>query len=359
MTQAMKITRTAIVIDRSGSMGRFSDAVVKVVDDHVKFLAQQAEELKQEIRVTIVAFGSTVETLIFDTGVQWLPSIKDLYRTSGNTAMIDGTLKAIKDLKDQDRLSRLAKVYGELNYHVLVVTDGAENYSTGTADSLARTISNLGENWTVGCMVPNYQGRILAGRYGFPPGNVTTWDATSAQGVEEAGRVLRGSTQTYLTNINRGVRSSRTLFAGGTDQVNEQTVAGLKALETSKYVLIPVANPGDRLTTYTYAARRDPKQRKCVLINEFIEMANHRYVTGSTFYELTDMSQVVQANKMIAVVDEQTSKVYLGDQARRLLELPDTKVRLKKLPNSRYSIFIASHATNRLLPIGTRVLLLV
>lgn len=358
MTQAIKITHAAILIDKSGSMARHASSVVKVVDEHIKFLAEQAVALNQEIRVTVIAFGSTVETLIFDTGAQWLPSIRGMYQTSGNTALIDAVMKANADLKKQDDLTKIARLVGEHNYLTFVFTDGQENWSSNTASDLKDLLNRQGENWTVACMVPDIRAKMTAERYGFPHNNITTWDTSSVRGVEEAGQVLRGATQTYLTNINRGVRGSTTMFVGGSDQVNQQAIdaSGLKPLDPSQFMLIPVANPGDRLTVAV--KKRDPKQRKCVLINDFVEATGRRYVVGKTFYQLGDMSEVVQANKLIAVVDNQTAKVYLGEAARKLLRLPDTRVRLKKDPNGRYDVYIASHATNRLLPIGSQILLL-
>jgi hypothetical protein len=361
MTQAdkVKITRVAIVLDKSGSMKYHAPNVIKVVDEHIKWLAGQAVALNQEIRVTVIAFGSSVETLIYDTGVQWLPSIKDLYSPTGNTALIDATIFAQTELRKLDDLTKLAKIVWEYNYLTFVFTDGYENYSRQPAHYLRDLLKRQADNWTVACMVPDVRGKIAAEQYGFAPGNVEVWNSSSSQGVEDAGRTLRGATETYLTNINAGVRGSRNLFhVGGADQVNAQTIdaSGLKPLDPSQFMLIPVANPGNRLAQSV--KKRDPKQRQCVLISDFVEATGRRYVVGKTFYQLGDMTEVVQANKLIAAVDNRTAKVYLGAEARKLLQLPDTRVRVKKDPNGRYDVYIASHATNRLLPIGSQILLL-
>lgn len=364
MTQANKTVRHVLLLDNSGSMRLRADSLIQVVDAHVKWLAEQSKISGQETRISIFTFNSGVECLVFDTDVLRYKTIRGSYRTGGNTALISAFLKSQDHL---DLLEQAYGSYGEHNFFTVIFTDGAENWSQHVenltpnqlADKVKRRILNLGENRTVACMVPDARGQINAVNWGIPQGNVAIWNADSATGVEEAGLTLRGATQTLLNTYSTGARSSRGVFtAGGVDQVNADTIdaSGLKPLDPSKFLLIPVANPGGRLTEYV--KKRDIRKRKAVMISDFVETTGRRYVVGKTFYQLGNLSERVQANKLIAVVDNVTNKVYLGDAARKLLNLPDAKVTLKKDPNGRYDIYIASHSTNRYLEIGSQILLL-
>lgn len=363
MTQANKIVHHFLLLDNSGSMRHRADSLIQVVDSHVKWLADESRTSGQETRVSIFTFNSGVDCLVYDTDVLRYNTIRSHYRTGGNTALLSAFIKSQQDL---DNLNAAYNNYGEHNFFTVVITDGAENWShvieRQTAQTLVtkvkQVIAQQGENRTVACMVPDVRGKIAAANWGFPQGNIAVWDASSAQGVEEAGMTLRGATQTLLDTYSTGARNSRAVFAGGVDQVNAQTIdaSGLKPLDPSKFLLIPVANPGGRLTEYV--KKRDVLKRKTVMISDFVETTGRRYVVGKTFYQLGRLSERVQANKLIAVVDNVTNKVYLGDAARKLLNLPDARVTLKKDPNGRYDIYIASHSTNRYLEIGSQILLL-
>jgi hypothetical protein len=339
------------------------NSLIQVVDAHVKWLADESRTSGTETRISIFTFNSGVECLIFDMDVLRYKTIRGSYRTGGNTALLSAFLKSQDHL---DKLENAYGSYGEHNFFTVIFTDGAENWSqhiehltpNQLADKVKRRIQGLGENRTVACMVPDARGQTNAVNWGIPQGNVAIWNADSATGVEEAGMTLRGATQTLLDNYSTGARNSRAVFAGGVAQVNADTInaSGLKPLDPSKFLLIPVANPGGRLTEYV--KKRDIRKRKAVMISDFVETTGRRYVVGKTFYQLGHLSDRVQANKLIAVVDNVTNKVYLGEAARKLLNLPNERVTLKKDPNSRYDIYIASHSTNRYLEIGSQILLL-
>ena len=364
MTQANKTVRHVLLLDSSGSMRTREHSLIEVVDAHVKWLAEQSKVSGQETRITILTFKSHVDCLVFDMDVLRYKTIRGAYRTGGNTALLSAFLKSQAHLDD---LEHAYGQYGEHNFFTVVFTDGAENWShtventpiNAVVSRVQRYMANIGQNRTVACMVPDARGQINAVNWGFPQGNVAIWNADSATGVEEAGVTLRGATQTLLDTYSTGARSSRGVFtAGGVDQVNAATIdaSGLKSLDPSKFLLIPVANPGGRLTEYV--KKRDIRKRKAVMISDFVETTGRRYVVGKTFYQLGNLSERVQANKLIAVVDNVTNKVYLGEAARKLLNLPDAKVTLRKDPNGRYDIYIASHSTNRYLEIGSQILLL-
>jgi hypothetical protein len=97
------INHVAFVVDRSGSMSDLKSKTIEVFDNQIKFLAKRSTELNQETRVSVYLFGSTVENVIFDMDVLRLPSLKELYKIEGMTALIDATIQAISDLSSYPR----------------------------------------------------------------------------------------------------------------------------------------------------------------------------------------------------------------------------------------------------------------
>src|SRR6478609_5655019 len=89
------INHIAFVIDASSSMGHLSDTVVEIFDSQIAYLAKRSKELDQETRASVYLFSDTTKNLVFDMDVMRLPSLKELYRAYGNTALLDAVEKSI------------------------------------------------------------------------------------------------------------------------------------------------------------------------------------------------------------------------------------------------------------------------
>lgn len=358
-----KINHVALVIDASFSMDKHQKAVIAVADGLIKHLAAKSQELDQETRVTVYTFGDDWRVLIFDKDVMRLPSIKDLYKIDGNTALIAATMKS------QDDLAKTAQMYGDHAFLTYVITDGEENVSrwstvfggngqrvryTTTASKytdheikkmLADRLNGLEENWTVACLVPNQMGVRYAESYGFPRDNIQIWDTTSKDGILEVGKVITEATDTYMTNRDLGVRGSKTMFAKmGAADLNLGAVkqAGLRRLPKDKYEVLAVLAADDGAA-----------------IKEFVErMTGKPYVTGTAHYELMK-TEKIQPSKKVLVRDKKSGVVYTGQHARDLLGLPsDREVRVKTDENPKYRVFVQSTSLNRKLVAGTKLILL-
>lgn len=328
------INHIALVLDASTSMrqGRNDDKLIKVADAQIAHLAQRSKELDQETRVSVYTFADTVRCVVFDKDVLRLPSIASLYRASGMTALIDATLKS------QDDLLRTAQMYGDHSFLTFVLTDGGENRSSNSPTTLANRLRGLPDNWTVGVLVPDFQGVAYAKASGFPAGNIAQWDPSKSGGVDEAMDTIRTATDTFMVGRTSGVRGSKTIFGGGADKVNARSVkTSLKPLDPYVFDFIPVH------ADYP--------------IREFIESRGMVYNIGSAYYQLTK-SEKVQATKQVAVRELKTGKVYAGREARNLLGLPDTEVRVRPDFNPDFQIFIQSTSINRKLIQSTDVLVM-
>lgn len=368
------INHIALVLDASGSMSRHQSQLIKVADDQIAYLAQRSKELDQETRVTIYSFDDTVQCLVYDKDVLRLPSIGNLYRIGGMTALIDATLKS------QDDLAHTWEGYGDHSFLTFVLTDGMENASTGgrtirsnfltprerqlMIDTLRSRLEKLPDHWTVAVLVPDQQGKREAMQFGFPRDNIAVWDATSEQGVEDAVSAIRTATDTYMTNRTVGVRGSRSLFVGGNVDAKAIKAVGLKPLPTKERKIVVIAKTKDTESLFferpiNSVTKSRPVADKAwhVEIKPFVDAAYPPYRVGMAYYELIK-SERVTGDKDIAVVEVNTNQVYVGDGARQLLGLPTGECRIKPTLNRDYKIFVESTSINRHLRIGTQLLLL-
>ncbi|TDT24420.1 hypothetical protein EV562_11832 [Streptomyces sp. BK208] len=338
------INHVALVLDASSSMRRLSHKVVEVADQQIAYLARRSQELDQETRVTVYVFADQVECVIYDKDVLRMPSLKQMYRVGGMTALLAATLKS------QRELAQTAQLYGDHSFLTFVLTDGQENVSHRCPDApvrdpralveaVATMIETQADNWTLAVLVPDQMGKREAMQYGFPKDNIAIWDATSTQGLEEAGQVIQEATEKFMVGRTKGIRGSRAVFSTGADAVNKETIeaAGLTPVESSKYRLIDVT--------------RD------VAIRDWVVERGHTYRTGGAFYQLSK-SEKVQPKKQISVLEKKTDRVYTGPEARALLGLPDVEVRIRPDHNDDFTIFVQSTSVNRKLVANTRLLLM-
>ncbi|MEU5431922.1 vWA domain-containing protein [Streptomyces sp. NPDC020719] len=339
------INHVALVLDASSSMSHLSGKVVEVADQQIAYLARRSRELEQETRVTVYVFADTVECVIYDKDVLRMPSLKQLYRVGGMTALLAAALKS------QRELAQTAQLYGDHSFLTFVLTDGQENASHRSPDALGRDpralvkavaemIATQQDNWTLAVLVPDQMGKREAMQCGFPKDNIAIWDATSTRGLEEAGQVIRQATENFMVGRAQGIRGSRAVFSTGAEAVNKDTIeaAGLTPVDPSQYQLIPVARE---------AAIRD-----------WVIECGHTYRTGCAFYQLSK-SEKIQARKQIAVLEKKTDRVYTGPEARALLGLPDAEARVKPDHNDDFTIFVQSTSVNRKLVAHTRLLLMI
>ncbi|RKN09409.1 vWA domain-containing protein [Streptomyces radicis] len=338
------INHVALVLDASSSMSHLSRKVVDVADRQIAYLARRSRELDQETRVTVYVFSDKVKCVIYDKDVLRMPSLKQLYRVGGMTALLAAALKS------QRELAQTAQLYGDHSFLTFVLTDGQENASHRSPDAptrdprelvrnVAEMIETQEDNWTLAVLVPDQMGKREATQCGFPKDNIAIWDATSTQGLEEAGQVIQEATEKFMVGRTQGIRGSRAVFSTGAKAVNRKTIkaAGLAPVNPSEYQLIQVS--------------RD------AAIRDWVVECGHTYRTGGAFYQLSK-SEKIQARKRIAVLEKKTDRVYTGPEARALLGLPDVEVRVTPDHNDDFTIFVQSTSVNRKLVPNTRLLLM-
>lgn len=351
-----------IVLDASTSMRTLSQAVIQVADKLIQDMASMSgsDQFDQETRITLYTFADNVTCVFDDMDVERAKkkSIKDLYKADGNTALLKATHTAIEDM------SLVSEKYGDHSFLLFVITDGEENVSdrdpwgrplTGQKISyhqaLPAKIASLPEHWTLGVLVPNALGVHRAKQYGFPAGCISVWDATSARGVEEAGRTIMAATTSYMTSRASGLRGTKSLFQTNVGAIDTSAVqAALTPLDINSYALAPVLT---QTTTSEFVA-------------EYLR-THPGHQVGDVFYQLTGSKAtkgkrgiIVQGHKPVAVMERSSSRVYTGPEARKLVGLPDHNVTVDPTDEKGdYLLFVRSDASNRILYPGTKFLMMV
>lgn len=368
-----RVNHVVVGVDKSGSMKPYEATVIRAVDEFIETLRAGSEERvdehgrklpRQETRISLYAFDHQVECLVWDMSVHDLPSMRDVYRVDGGaTSLIEATVVSLEDLKNE-----VSQKYGEHSFLQLIWTDGIDNASgiseTGEMhsspdgrhvvhpaqlDRWKRRIRDLQDSlpghWTSAILVPGALAKQKAQEYGFAPGNIDIWDATTAQGVEEAVGTMKTAAQNFLRGRDKGVRGTRNLFAVGQDL----------DIATVKSVLTPLKG-----TEYKFLKVRSEDHDK--EIRPFVEerMPGVTYRQGMAYYQLGPRV-TVQASKDVVVCDD-NGLVYGGPDARELLFGEDGRTNgslsVKAGHNPKLRVFVQSKSVNRKLKKGTDLLVM-
>ena len=325
------INHIVIALDSSGSVQTFKDQIIKVFDNQISYLARRSSELNQETRVSVYTFANEAKCVIYDKDVLRLPSIKEFYKPSGNTALIDSVVLALGDLKETPQK------YGDHSFLIYVITDGEENYSKNKPEVLNSLIKSAPDNWTLAVFVPDQDGVHEAKKFGFPANNISVW-STTEKGIEEAGSVMQNATESYFKARSSCVRGTKNLFNLDSSGLNKVKNV-LTELDPKNYNLFPVHEDG-------------------VAIAKFVESwTKAKYRLNSSFFMLSK-PETIQSYKQICIMDKTNGKIYSGPQARTALGLPDATVKVNPVSHDKYFIFVQSSSVNRKLVAGTQLLVL-
>lgn len=330
--------------DHSASMRPLAAAAAR---DYNELIAQiRNEALTQEIDtiVSVVKCGAgrgltLIERESVNSSITVLkPIAESQYTTTGtSTPLYDSVgdlitqFESMPDANDPDVL-----------FFINVHTDGEENSSrTWTAAKLSTKIRSLQstDRWSFAFRVPRNGTRRLIQQLGnvLHEGNVLEWD-TSTKGMTDSTVTTRAAFTKYYTDVKLGKKSTDKFF---TD---------LKNVSQSqiKNVLTDISSE----VSEWHVRANDPLD-----IREFCEHKSGKpMLRGAGFYELTK-AESIQDHKRLIIRDRSTRKVYSGDSARELLQLPTSGTH-KVVPGNHgnYDIFVQSTSVNRKLVTGTRIL---
>ena len=333
-TEKTKINRIAFVIDRSGSMRPIMQDAIAAFNDNLRAIKEQVAETGQDATVTLITFDNEIETVFFNRSIG---SIQELGPSAitprGMTALFDATAHGITQMQDlpvgKDE---------DVSYLINVITDGEENESRMRAADLNALMRRVQATdiWTLTFLVPKGGRRTLCSRFGVPEGNVMEWTATAA-GVKQYAAANRGGIQRFFKARAAGQQSVKSFYTDLTN-VSARDVRELEDL-SGKAVVLDVTHDDE--------------------IRSFVESTGRLFLKGAAFYELVggkDNADKVQDYKKVLIMEKGRSQVYGGDDARRLLDLPDHETKVRPGDHGGFRIFIQSTSVNRKVRSGTRII---
>lgn len=332
MTQ-QKINRVLFLIDRSGSMRPIMKNAIEALNENIRTIREQARESGQDATVSLISFDDEVEMQFFNRPIS---SVNEIDPNSipprNNTALFDAVGEGIEQLealpvgKDED-----------VSYLVIALTDGANNvikkFTPERLISLMRRVQ-LTDLWTLSFLVPKGESGLLVNRFGIPEGNVMEWDA-SAAGVKKYAAANQVGIKSYFTARAAGQKAVKSFY---TPNVSVKEIRALDDLS-------------GRVTVYDV-----PND---VVIKPFILSLGLPFKKGVAFYQLVagkDNADVVQDYKKVLIMEKGKSTVYGGDDARRILNLPNSETKVRPGDHKGFDIFIQSTSTTRKLLSGTRMI---
>ena len=177
-------TDITIILDRSGSMGRRREEVIRSFND---LLAEQ-RGTGGKAKISLVQFDDEYESVYRGIGLPEAPDLTvETYEPRGTTALLDAIGRTIKDT--EKRLKRRAMKRREKGRKpadprvlVVVITDGLENASTDhTLEGVRREIARQEKdwNWSFVFLGAGLDAFSQAGDMGMPAGRAVRMGAGS------------------------------------------------------------------------------------------------------------------------------------------------------------------------------------
>jgi hypothetical protein len=68
--------------------------------------------------------------------------------------------------------------------------------------------------------------------------------------------------------------------------------------------------------------------------------------------------ETIQGHKNVIITDKVNGKAYIGEKARKLLQLPNFDVKVNPDMNGKYNLYVQSTSSNRRLIKGTQLIVL-
>jgi uncharacterized protein YegL len=310
-----------VCLDVSSSMAPIIKTASDIFNLQIDNLRQSSIEQEQETRISFYTFASDVKCVISDVDVARPVKLEEI-TAYGNTALRDAFCLAINDAKE------LPQKYGDHSFIIYLITDGEENHSKTKPIELINQLKTLPDNFTVAAFVPNQAGVMALKNLGIPEGNIEIWNATK-EGVVEVGNKFKQTMDNFFTARKSGVKSTRSIFSNLSEVTSKNVSKVLDIVKDGSYDVII------------------NEDVKAVQIKPLVEKKlGTKYVLGNSFYELVK-NEHVQPQKEIAVQNKKNGKVYTGDNARTLLNLPNSEVKITPEDHGEWIVFIQSTSVNR------------
>lgn len=331
------INRIALLIDASGSMQGLRNDAINVLNAQIDSIKNEAVKLNQQTFISIGKFNSDFNWICQNIDSRSIrPVTEQDYWTNGQTALIDAVDIAIAELDSQSQSIDLIK--SDVSFLLITITDGQENDSRrNSVNDIAGKIRNKQgtDRWSFVFSVPRGGTHYIQTFFGVPAGNIKEWEQTS-QGIQNLSVSTVVGTSGYFHARSIGKTATKSFYTTDLSNVSNRTLQANLDIMNDQFKKLQV-----------------PKE--CA-IKSFVESEGLNFVKGNGFYELTKPEKV-QDYKEILIMDKSTGRIYGGDQARKVLNMPTTTVcQVKPGNHMNFRIFIKSTSLNRILVRGTMLL---
>lgn len=337
------VNHIALILDRSGSTQGISNEIIAQFNEQADFINKKSKQSNQKTFLSLYTFSTKVDRLLLEVPLDFVTlnkvSTKD-YEIEGMTSLLDSVGTVIEDLSQLNKNVNSSKE--NHSFLIIVLTDGEENssvlYNKNTLKALMSSKVKT-DMWSFVFLCPVGSKKNLVSSFSIPEGNVQEWE-TDSKGLYSAGKATLSGLDNYFVSRSTGKKSTSSFF---TD------LKGI-TLNKIKKELVEV--------TSDFEVRNVTRAGSCLPIREFCETVNGFYVNGSAFYQLTK-PETIQPSKQIVVQNVYSGKLYTGESARELLNLPNTVGNIKVRPgdHQNFKVFVQSTSVNRKLVEGTTLLI--
>lgn len=215
----MRKNHVAIILDRSASMSSIKHEAIGSFNDQLRVIKENTLDL--ESYITLVTFSTFVDTPVYQFApAQDIPELTETnYRPSGGTAMLDAVSRTIELLKKAPGAND-----DNTNFLVVVISDGEENSSKTSYESVAENISGLEKTgkWTFVYLGANQDLAKVNSKMKIQRGRSQSFTSTP-DGVRSVSVCHSAALDTYLTNVSMGTHSPISNFYDNSVTANNDT----------------------------------------------------------------------------------------------------------------------------------------
>jgi len=338
------MTKTYIGIsrDHSASMLYLASHAMRDYNSNLETIKAESATAEQETIISVVKCGvgrrGIVEREITNSTLKSVGNLHHYDTTGMATPLFDSVIELINIMSQVPDASDRT-----VAFLVMVITDGYDNASSYSGEMLAARIAELQktDRWTfVFRIPPGHKKNLVA--LGIPEHNILEWELTT-RGLETATQITTAPLSSYYKGRVAGATATRSFFVKPNLQnLDPKTLAANMhdiSYEVSK-IFVPPKRDGDKIKD---------------IVEDSLGVT---FNPGSAFYQLTKKEKEIQEYKRILVSDKKTSKIYSGNNAKSLLNLPLTGFfKLEPAESySNYEIFIQSTSVNRKIVGGTVII---
>lgn len=313
---------TFFILDASGSMSSLGEAPVMCLKNIQQQIIDVDNASEVDTLFSIYLFGEAQECVQFETKHFELSydAYTEFMERHGNwTALYKSISETITDARG------IFTKYGNHAFLYYIITDGEDN-KKGKYDFYRELITSSD---TLVYLVPSAVAKAKMIAAGVPADCIDIWDL-SKKGLESATERFTEAYKSYNLLRTQGITATSNYFKLNTSNLSVQQVKKE----------VPVLKPSSYRIYQNHSIKAAP-------VKTFVEDASKKpYVLGKSYYSLVK-KETIQSGKEVILINRSTGKAYCGLEARTLIGLPNTEVKLQPGDFGDWDIYIQSTSVNR------------